>query len=168
MKVVVDTNVFVSSIYGGTPQKVVGLWRNGACDLCLSQPVLSEYIAVLNRLFPHSDRISELLFLFRIGYHTQFTSTTPTLQIVRDPKDDKFIECAVALGANVVVSGDADLCSLKEYAGIKIMRPAEFIKQFDQTPDLSSGNSLREPVIMAYGKKKNKTSGKSAGATRRA
>jgi putative PIN family toxin of toxin-antitoxin system len=46
--------------------------------------------------------------------------------ICRDPDDDKFIACAVATGAKVIVSGDKDLLSLSEYAGVKILRPNEF------------------------------------------
>lgn len=39
----------------------------------------------------------------------------------RDPTDDKFLECAVAGGADCLVSADADLLSLREVRGIPIL-----------------------------------------------
>ena len=47
-----------------------------------------------------------------------------------DPDDDKFIECAVALKADFVVTGDKALLAVKDYMGIKITRPAQFVRQF--------------------------------------
>jgi predicted nucleic acid-binding protein len=51
------------------------------------------------------------------------TVVTPAVQISRsrDPDDDKFLECAVAGGADYLVSADADLLSLREVQGIPIL-----------------------------------------------
>lgn len=38
MRVVIDTNVLVSSFFGGAPGEVLSLWRDGRITLCLSQP----------------------------------------------------------------------------------------------------------------------------------
>jgi putative PIN family toxin of toxin-antitoxin system len=50
MKVVIDTNVFVSSFFGGNPRKIIDLWRQEKVTLCLSKEILDEYVAVLQRL----------------------------------------------------------------------------------------------------------------------
>jgi len=42
--------VFVSSFFGGNNRKIIDLWKNGHVVLCLSQDVVEEYLAVLNRL----------------------------------------------------------------------------------------------------------------------
>lgn len=47
-----------------------------------------------------------------------------------DPDDDKFIECALTAGAEVVVSGDHHLLDIGEYEGISILSAAEFLAQF--------------------------------------
>ena len=47
--------------------------------------------------------------------------------ISQNPSDDKFIRCAAAVGADVIVSGDQHLLSLKEHGGIKILTPARFL-----------------------------------------
>lgn len=45
------------------------------------------------------------------------------LDVVRDPSDNKILECAVEARADVIVAFDKDLLSLKEYEGIKIVHP---------------------------------------------
>jgi predicted nucleic acid-binding protein len=45
-----------------------------------------------------------------------------------DPSDNKFLECAVAAGADVIVSGDKHLLRLKQHAGIPIIRVADFLR----------------------------------------
>ncbi len=53
-----------------------------------------------------------------------------SLSVIKDdPSDDKIVECAVAAGANFIVTGDKNhLLPVKEYKGMKIVSPAEFLK----------------------------------------
>ena len=127
MKAVVDTNIFVSSFFGGNPRKVIDLWKTGELTLCLSAPIIEEYTAVLRRLgLEGEDELGELLDLFACGIHILFAAKTPSLQIVHgDPADDKFIECAVALKADIIVTGDRDIGA---YMGIRILNPQEFLE----------------------------------------
>ena len=129
IKVVIDTNIFVSSFFGGNPRKIVDLWKSGQLTLCLSKPIVNEYIAVLQRLGLEGEQeLSELLGLFAHGIHVLFTAKTPKLHIVEeDPDDDKFIEGAVALKAAVIISGDKHLLAIGDYMGITIMTPKEFL-----------------------------------------
>jgi predicted nucleic acid-binding protein len=48
--------------------------------------------------------------------------------VCSDPDDDKFLEAALAAGADYVVSGDAALLRLKNHHRIQIVRPAQFLK----------------------------------------
>lgn len=133
-KVVLDTNVFVSSFLGGNPRKIVNLWRTGEVTLCLSRPIIDEYIEVLRRLGLQDEReLGELLGLFARGFHVVFTARTPELHVVEDdPDDNKFIECAVALKADFIISGDKALTAIQDYMGIKIVNPKEFITTHKQ------------------------------------
>jgi hypothetical protein len=130
IKVVIDTNVFVSSFFGGNPKRIIDLWKNEEVVLCLSKDVLDEYVDVLQRVgLKDEDEIAELLSLFAEGFNILFTTRTPKLKIVEeDPEDDKFIECAAALKAEVIITGDKALKALREYMGIKILTPQEFLK----------------------------------------
>ncbi len=133
MRVVVDTNVFVSSFFGGNPKKIIDLWKNEKITLCLSNTVLDEYIDVLRRIgLKDESELEELLSLFSRGFNILFTTKTPELRIIKnDPDDDKFIECAVALKADAVVSGDGEVLAVKEWMGIKILTPQKFLEFFE-------------------------------------
>jgi len=130
MKAIVDTNVFVSSFFGGNPRKVIDRWKTGGLTLCLSAPIVEEYTAVLRRLgLDGEDELGELLTLFARGTYVLFAAKTSSLKIVPgDPADDKFIECAVALKAEFVITGDRALRDIGDYMGIRILRPQEFLR----------------------------------------
>ena len=129
IRVVVDTNVFISSFFGGNPRKVIDLWQSGGITLCLSRPIADEYIEVLRRLGLQDEKeLEELLGLFAHGFHLVYTAKTPDLNVVEeDPDDDKFIECAVALKAKFVITGDRAVKKIREYMNIKIVSPREFL-----------------------------------------
>ena len=133
MKVVIDTNIFISSFFGGNPRKIIDLWRMEKLTLCLSRDILDEYIEVLRRIgLEDEDELEELLALFAKGFNITFTTKTPKINaVVADPDDNKFIECAVALKADVIVTGDKVLGNLKAYGGIKILTPAQFLNNYD-------------------------------------
>jgi hypothetical protein len=129
IKVVIDTNVFISSFFGGNPKKIIELWEKGEICWCLSNEIIDEYLAVLQRMgLQDEQEIHELLKVFAEGTNTIFTTNPPRLQIIEsDPDDNKFIECAVALGAEYIISGDKHLKNLKKYMNILILSPGEFL-----------------------------------------
>jgi len=132
IRIVVDTNVFVSSFFGGNPRRIVDLWKSGQVTLCLSKPIIDEYVEVLSRFGLKNEReLDELLGLFARGFHVLFSAKTPELHVVvEDPDDNKFIECAVALKAGFVISGDKALRAIQDYMGIKIVTPKEFLDTY--------------------------------------
>jgi uncharacterized protein len=133
MKVVIDTNVFVSSFFGGNPRRIIDLWKTEKITLCLSKDILDEYIEVLQRIgLQDEDELGELLSLFKRGFNMLFTTKTPKVKVVKnDPDDDKFIECALALKAKVIVTGDKAIEAVGEYMGVKILTPQRFFKSFE-------------------------------------
>ncbi len=130
MKVVLDTNVFVSSFFGGKPKQIISLWKNGNIILCLSRGIIDEYVNVLTRMeLGNEQELVELLERFRKGFNCVFTAQPPSLRIVeRDPDDNKFIECAVATNAKYIITGDKDLLEIKSYFDLKIITPSFFLK----------------------------------------
>ena len=132
IKVVIDTNVFVSSFFGGNPRKIIDLWKSGQLTLCVSRPIVDEYVNVLRRLGLQNEiELDELLRLFAHGFHILFTAKTPVLNVVeKDPDDNKFIECAVALRADFIISGDKALKEIRDYMGIKIQSPKQFLDHY--------------------------------------
>jgi hypothetical protein len=129
-----DTNVFVSSFFGGNPRKIVDFWKTGEVTLCLSKPIIDEYMEVLRRLGLQNEKeLEELLDLLAHGFHVVFTAKTPELHVVEDdPDDNKFIECAVALKAEFVISGDRALTAIEDYMGVRMVTPKEFVTIYNR------------------------------------
>jgi len=134
VKVVIDTNIFISSFLSlkGQPQKLIDLWKTGAITLCLCAEILTEYIDVLLRFgLEDEPELAELLTLFRRQVNIAFVVIEGDLHTVKeDPDDDKFIECAVVANAAQIISGNRHLLKLNQHHNISIVSAAEFIKSF--------------------------------------
>jgi len=133
LKVVIDTNVFVSALLSahGTPRRIIDLWKTGEITLCITKDILEEYIDVLRRFdFIEKHELKRLLDLFKKRMNLIFIAFTPSLSVIKDdPGDNKFIECAIAAKAQYIISGDNHLKALKTYRNIKIVSPAEFLQR---------------------------------------
>ena len=94
IKVVIDTNIFISSFFGGNPKKIIDLWKKGEIKLCLSREIVDEYVEVLIRLgLQNENELQELLNIFSEGHNIIFSATTPSLKIIeQDPDDNMFID----------------------------------------------------------------------------
>ncbi|WP_251951821.1 putative toxin-antitoxin system toxin component, PIN family [Salinibacter ruber] len=136
MKIVIDTNVFVSSVFGGLPRQVVQLWFDGRIMLCLSEPIVTEYQRVLREIDAVSDAEERALIeALASGEGVLYTSDPPPIEGVSpDPEDDKFLECALELEAGCIASGDSDLLDLESYMGIPILTPRELLEQIGEAP----------------------------------
>ncbi|MFB6346982.1 MAG: putative toxin-antitoxin system toxin component, PIN family [bacterium] len=127
-KIVVDTNVFVSSFLGGKPREVIDHWIEGRVTLCLSADILDEYVRVFEELDFIEDEYVEILSLLEEQYNLVFADVTPDIEVIEDdPADDKFLECAVKLDADTIVTGDEDLLALDQYGTITIQSPTQFL-----------------------------------------
>lgn len=128
-KLVVDTNVLISSfISAGSPRVVLTRIRDRLDLLCLSPPIIEEYLIVLERAGIAEAHLASLFSLFQDPDHVLFVLSSQRVEIIRDdPSDNMFLECAVAAGADYLISGDRHLKSLKSFQGIEIMSPREYI-----------------------------------------
>ena len=128
MRLVVDTNVFVSAALkeGSWPAQTVR-WVGKYGGLLKSAATEQELFAVLQR--PRFAPKLTPLFLTElraIMAAAELVAIAERIALCRDPADDKFIELAVNGGADVIVSGDADLLALDTVRGIPIVTPAAF------------------------------------------
>jgi putative PIN family toxin of toxin-antitoxin system len=129
MRVVIDTNVFVSSFFGGNPRKVIDYWFSGSLTLCISRPVLEEYFDVLSRFeFDDNALLMKLMSFIEKSANILFVENPKEDQWIKDdPKDNKFIACAIALKADYIISGDSHLTRAKKAGNIKILTPSEIL-----------------------------------------
>lgn len=79
-RAVIDTNVFVSSFFGGKPKAMIDLWKLGQINLCISQAIIEEHINVSARLGVQNEReIEALLEVFANDYRCVFTKSKANL-----------------------------------------------------------------------------------------
>jgi len=133
MRIVIDTNVFISSFFGGIPRRVIDLWFSGRVILCVSTPILKEYMEVLNRFqFDKEDLLLRLLSAIERGVNMLFIENPEEQDWIReDPADNKFIACAFSLGAEYIVSGDAHLRKRVQVGKVCIVTPGEMLKRIE-------------------------------------
>jgi putative PIN family toxin of toxin-antitoxin system len=138
IKVVIDTNVFISSIINtkGTPAKILDLIKDEKIMMVTSLVILKEVQEVL--FYPHIKKLHGFdeprvdLELSKIRLLAEITAGILNLEVIKnDPDDNKFIECAVEGVADYIISGDHHLREIKEYQGIKIITPAEFLNYWN-------------------------------------
>lgn len=70
------------------------------------------------------------MFLGTVGGKAAWFEPTERVADCRDPDDNKVLELALAAGAEVILSGDADLLALHPWRGIPVLAPAAFLVQF--------------------------------------
>jgi len=133
MRAVIDTNVLVSAVLGGTLAEVFDHWRAGQFTWVVSDDIMREYLDVLRRpkfALP-ADVVDTIIgYLF---HQAEFAIPAELLRVIAaDPKDDKFLEAAVAGRADVIVSGDQHLLALKAYREIPIIAAREFLDRLQR------------------------------------
>ncbi len=100
--------------------------------IALSQDVYAEIAEVLAR--PKfagvltDDRRHEILELLSAA--AVWVEPREVVRDCRDPKDNRYLELALAAGATAILSGDSDLLVLHPWRGVRILRPAAFLGQF--------------------------------------
>ncbi len=130
MRLVVDTNVFVSAILkvNSLPFHVVD-WVDQHGDLLKSSETERQLIDVLAR--PHIARVTDPSFradLVKMLARAELIAINERITACRDPTDDKFLELAVNGRADMIISGDNDLLILNPFQNIPIITPAAFVQ----------------------------------------
>lgn len=144
MRVVVDTNILVSRYLSphGSSARVLDCWQGGQFDLLASEPILQEYEKVMKyariRARHHltDEDIGEIIEDLReFAVLTELQPGNRVDVVKQDPSDNMFLECAVAGGADYVVSGDDHLLALGEFRSIQILSPAAFLTVLKYLPE---------------------------------
>lgn len=129
MRIVLDTNVFISGIFfSGPPYRILQAWRAGHVRLVLSPEIFDEYQRVageLHKQFPAVD-LSRMLELIVVEAEMCQVDPLPE-KVCADPDDDKFIACALSSDSKLIVSGDKHLLDVNGYRGVEVLKPRMFV-----------------------------------------
>lgn len=132
MRVVVDTNVFVSALLSkSTPRLVYEAFLNGRIHPVLTPQTVSELTEVLTR--PTLQVLTSHLEVKRMVKLLERDATLvyprERVRICRDMKDNIILEAAVAGRVDCIITGDRDLLIIHRYRDIPILKPSDFLKR---------------------------------------
>ncbi|WP_341733168.1 putative toxin-antitoxin system toxin component, PIN family [Microcoleus sp. EPA2] len=136
MKIVVDTNIFVSGwLWGGIPARLFRLARTHQLIICASEAILAELENTLNK-----QKLQAKLQSLGFTVNGLMSGTRELVQVypistidvpeLRDANDNMILGTAIAADADVIVTGDLDLLVLQEYEGIPIVTAREFLERY--------------------------------------
>ena len=153
-RVVFDCMVFLqgAACPDGPAAACLHLAESGHVELCLSAEVLREVRDVLSRpkirqRFPALTEETLTAFFARLSRLAHRVGEVPrVVPLPRDPKDEKYLDLAVAAGATYLISRDNDLLDLMDeqkpdgrtfrtsFPQITILDPVSFLRSFSSVP----------------------------------
>ena len=131
LNVILDTSCLISYVLtqGEIMVKIVDAWEDGEIVPIFSPATHSELLDLLERpYFASRSGRARKFILEKIDKQSRMVQEmVPVVGVCRDPKDDKFLACALTGKAHYVVSSDKDLLALKQYEGVCILDPGTFL-----------------------------------------
>jgi len=133
MRVVLDTNVFVSAYVfpGGAPEEVLALAIEQRLQVITSRPLLLELGRVLQDKFGWDPERAEAAIAQVLRVGEVVIPQEIVTDIRSDPPDNRVLEAAAEGDAERIISGDRHLLKLRSWRGIEIQDPRTFLTQFE-------------------------------------
>lgn len=128
MRVVFDTNVFVSALTlaGGRGDQALARIIDGLDTLFISKPIVDELLGVLARKFAR-DREQLARTAVFLSNLAEVVAPNSRLKILADAPDNRILECALAGNAEFIVTGDRAMLALAEYEHVRIVTLSEYL-----------------------------------------
>ena len=133
MKAVVDTNIVFAALANpkGAAFKILQRFFQKQFDWVNSPQTLDEYQGVLSvsqKISPASLQI----FLHLLQKRSILIQIADALHVCKDPDDDKFLETAIAGGADFLVTKNLKHFPHKSYQGVRLVNVATFLKELEK------------------------------------
>lgn len=131
MRVVLDTNIFVSGIHWvGDSNKILLMWKEKRFELVSSIQTIEEITETLRSFRITLSEEDILMWENMILENAVFVEPEEKISIVKDdPDDNKFIETAIAGRASYIITQDNHLLKIGEFKGIRILTPKDFLEK---------------------------------------
>ncbi|MCA9369625.1 MAG: putative toxin-antitoxin system toxin component, PIN family [Pseudomonadales bacterium] len=115
MKIVVDSNVWISAlVFGGNPRKVIECVLQNNHMLVVSPTLLKEIRHNIRSKFPGFSQDFEAFFMTLQSYITLYADNDSLQSYSRDIDDDLVVELALVSNADMIITGDGDLLEIKK------------------------------------------------------
>jgi uncharacterized protein len=132
VKVVIDTNIWISYLIGKTLKELQKLMDHPEISIVITSEMVSEIKETFER--------KHLVKYFKDEQFSDFWNYLDKLnldisvenipQICRDKDDNFLLALAEQSNCNFIITGDKDLLVIKEYQGIKIIRFRDFMTSY--------------------------------------
>lgn len=137
VKVIFDTNVWISFLIGKRLSKIRQYISGGQILIVTTEQLLSEIKIVtsrekLKKYFP-KESVKELIELLETI--AEKVEIKPTHFINRDPKDNFLLDLIDYSEADYLVTGDNHLLEHNPFKTAKILNPSEFEKEIEKLTD---------------------------------
>src|SRR3989344_4746454 len=128
MKIVFDTNIFISALIlpGSSAEKAILKVIEGSDELIISHDIIDEVLTVLSNKF---SRNREALSRAAVNLAEIGTIVKPRecISVFQDEPDNRILECATAGKADAIVTGDKEMLKLGKYGGIRIISLKDYL-----------------------------------------
>jgi putative PIN family toxin of toxin-antitoxin system len=128
MKVVFDTNIFISALIipGSQAEKAILRIIEGRDILLLSKGILDELLTVLSTKFSRDkEEISRVAVI--LSEIAEWVVPSEKIEVLNDDPDNRILECAFSGNADAIVTGDKELLRLRGYEKTKIISLKEYL-----------------------------------------
>lgn len=129
--IVFDTNILISYLFGGfTITTLIDAVEKGAYIPVLSPYLEQEFLEVMHKpeISLRVNIVDALNFMREWKNFANYITPRHKVTAYRDHNDNEVLACALEASADYIISGDKDLLVLKEFHGIRIISPADFVK----------------------------------------
>jgi len=128
LRVVVDTNVYISSLlFKGKAREAYDLVIANA-ELYISDFISSELSDKLHSKFSISSKTVREIITSVLSVADNVPATTPLSKICRDADDNYILQLCDTIAADFLITGDKDLLILESYKSTQIISPNDFMK----------------------------------------
>ncbi|MDT8415287.1 MAG: putative toxin-antitoxin system toxin component, PIN family [Flavobacteriaceae bacterium] len=129
-KIILDTNVIVSSlIQKNYPYLIVDHCIDGNAIICVSNPIIQEYLEVLSR--PKFSKFADFktnadFLIARLSEISEIYEPKEKLKIIKDEPDNRLLELADISKADFIITGNTNDFKMKIYNKTRIVTPKEY------------------------------------------
>ena len=126
--VVLDTNLLIAGRWNkkSSSLKIIESVISGELNAVYSPRIRDENLFILEKVKTPREYLDRI---FKFMDCSQIVHPKTRADVSRDKSDNMYLDAAVEGKADYVISNDIHLLELKEYMGVKILRPGEFMKE---------------------------------------
>ncbi len=129
IRVTLDSNIFISALlFGGPPEDILDLAREGIIHVCISDAILAEVGRVLRDKFGLTPEELQVSLARMMELTERVSPMQPVDAVKEDPTDNRILECAQEGRSEFLVTRDKHLLKLGSFGPTKILLAADFLE----------------------------------------